>query len=350
MGCKRVTIEDVARAAGVSRQTVSRAINDQGEISPQTRSRVLRIVEELGYRPSGIARGLATHRTRTLGLVVPDVANPFFSDVARGAEQVAYAEGYNVFLCNTEEDPQRELAVLRSLEGQRVDGVVLCSSRLDDLELRSVVARHSVVVLVNRRLESEGEPDRIGVVVLDDVAGGRMAVQHLLDGGHRAVGFLAGPPASRSGRWRIEGYRAALADAGVPGSPAWMVHCPADVDGGHQAAGDLLALHPELTALCCYNDLVAVGALQACVDLGRRVPDDVAVIGFDDIMLAALVTPPLTTCRVPRYELGAQAMRLLLAQIDDCSDRADKIRPADKLRPCAEVVLQPELVVRASAP
>jgi LacI family transcriptional regulator len=316
MGRKRVTIEDVARAAGVSRQTVSRAINDQSEISPQTRARVLRIVEELGYRPSGIARGLATRRTRTLG----------------------YAEGYNVFLCNTEEDPQRELAVLRSLEGQRVDGVVLCSSRLDDRELRSMVARHSVAVLVNRRLESDGESGRIGVVVLDDVAGGRMAVRHLLNGGHRAVGFLAGPPASRSGRWRAEGYRAALADADLPGSLAWIVHCPADVDGGHQAAGDLLALHPGLTALFCYNDLVAVGALQACADLGRRVPDDVAVIGFDDIMLAALVTPPLTTCRVPRYELGAQAMRLLLAQIDGCSDS------------CAEVVLRPELVVRASAP
>jgi DNA-binding LacI/PurR family transcriptional regulator len=171
-----------------------------------------------------------------------------------------------------------------------------------------------------------------------------MAVQHLLDGGHRAVGFLAGPPASRSGRWRAEGYRAVLADAGLPGSPAWMVHCPADVDGGHQAAENLLALHPGLTALFCYNDLVAVGALQACADLGRRVPDDVAVVGFDDITLAALVTPPLTTCRVPRYELGTQAMRLLLAQIDGCSDSADR------LRPCAEVVLQPELVVRASAP
>jgi LacI family transcriptional regulator len=338
MGRKRVTIEDVARAAGVSRQTVSRAINDQSEISPQTRARVLRIVEELGYRPSGIARGLATRRTRTLGLVIPDVANPFFSDVARGAEHVAYAEGYNVFLCNTEEDPQRELAVLRSLEGQRVDGVVLCSSRLDDRELRSVVVHHSVAVLVNRRLESEGELDRIGVVLLDDVAGGRMAAQHLLDGGHRAVGFVAGPPASRSGRWRAEGYRAALADTGLSGSPAWMVHCPADVDGGHQAAGDLLARQPELTALFCYNDLVAVGALQACADLGRRVPDDVAVVGFDDITLAALVTPPLTTCRVPRYELGAQAMRLLLAQIDGCSDS------------CDEVVLRPELVIRASAP
>jgi LacI family transcriptional regulator len=338
MGRKRVTIEDVARAAGVSRQTVSRAINDRGEISPQTRALVLRIVEEMGYRPSSIARGLATHCTHTLGLVIPDVANPFFSDVARGAEHVAYADGYNVFLCNTEEDPQRELAVLQSLEEKRVDGVVLCSSRLDDRNLRTVVAHHSVAVLVNRRLEPEAEEDRIGVVMLDDVVGGRMAVQHLLDSGHRAVGFLAGPPASHSGRWRAEGYRATMTDAGLSCNPAWTIHCLADVDGGHRAARDVLAAHPELTALFCYNDLVAVGALQACADLGYRVPADLAVVGFDDILLAALVTPPLTTCRVPRYDLGAQAMRLLLDQIGGCSDG------------CAEVVLRPELVVRASAP
>jgi LacI family transcriptional regulator len=341
MDRKRVTIEDVARAASVSRQTVSRAMNDMGEISPQTRARVLRIAEEMGYRPSGIARGLATRRTRTLGLVVPDVANPFFSDVARGAEHVAYTAGYNVFLCNTDEDPQRELAVLQSLEEKRVDGVVLCSSRLDNDELRAVVARHSAVVLVNRRLGPIDRENGVGTVMLDDMVGGRMVAQHLLDSGHRAVGFLAGPPASRSGRSRAEGYRAALADAGLTYNPEWVVFCPADVDGGHRAARDLLTDHPELTALFCYNDLVAVGALHACADLERRVPDDLAVAGFDDILLAALVTPPLTTCRVPRYELGGQAMRLLLNQIDGSSDEA---------RPCDEIVLRPELVVRTSAP
>jgi len=345
----RVTMADVAREAGVSTMTVSRVVNNKGEISPATRQRVQEVIERLGYRPSGIARGLATHRTRTLGLVIPDVANPFFSDVARGAEHVAYAQGYNVFLCNTEEDPQRELAVLRSLEEKRVDGVVLCSSRLDDEELHKVVARHSTVVLVNRRLEPMGAENGVGVVVLDDVAGGKMVTRHLLDTGHRAVGLLAGPLASHSGRWRAEGYRAALAAAGAPYDPAWEIACPADVDGGRRAAAGLLAVHPELTALFCYNDLVAVGALHACADLGRRVPDDIAVAGFDDIMLAALVTPPLTTCRVPRYELGVQAMQLLLNQIRGCPDEAGQDADIGE-RSCAEVVLRPELVVRTSAP
>jgi LacI family transcriptional regulator len=330
----RVTMADVAREAGVSAMTVSRVINNKDDVSPATRGRVLDIVERLGYRPSGIARSLATRRTGTLGLVVPDVANPFFSDVARGVEHVAYAEGYNVFLCNTEEDLQREESVLVSLEEKRVDGLVLCSSRLDDSELQAVLDRYSSVVLVNRNLQDK----RISTVVVDDKAGGCLATQHLLHAGHREVGFLAGPPASRSGRQRLAGYRAALAAADVPDDPSWVRPCSPKVEGGQQTARQLLAANPMLTALFCYNDLVAVGALHACAEMGRRVPDDVAVVGFDDIPLAALVNPPLTTCRVPRYELGAQAVRLLLNQIRSYPYDAD------------HVVLRPELVIRASAP
>jgi LacI family transcriptional regulator len=335
---RRVTMSDVAREAGVSLMTVSRVVNDKGEISAATRQRVLEVIERLGYRPSGIARGLVTQRTGTLGLVVPDISNPFFSEVARGAEHEAYDESYNVFLCNTEEETQRELAVLRSLEEKRVDGVVLCSSRLDGGELRKALARHPAVVLANRRLEPADGENEVGVVMLDDIAGGRMATQHLLGSGHRAVGFLAGPSASRSGRQRAKGFRAALAAAGLPYNPDRARHCSPTVEGGRETARALLIAQPELTALFCYNDLVAVGALQACADLGRRVPDDLAVVGFDDIPLAALVTPPLTTCRVPRYELGVQAMRLLLNHINGC--------PGE----CTDIVLGLELVVRASAP
>ena len=330
----RVTIADVAREAGVSSMTVSRVINSKGDVSPATRQRVLAVVEQLGYRPSGIARSLATQRTRTLGLVVPDVANPFFSDVVRGVEHVAYAQGYNVFLCNTEEDPQRELTVLKSLEEKRVDGLVLCSSRLEEEALRTVVTWHPSVVLVNRQLEGNG----VCSVVVDDDSGGQLATQHLLQAGHRAIGFLAGPPASHSGRRRARGHRAALEAVGMGYNPAWTRPCSPGVKGGHETAHDLFVTHPELTALFCYNDLVAVGALQACADLGRSVPGDVAVVGYDDIPLSGLVTPPLTTCRVPRYELGALAVQLLLDGIEGCPSQERK------------TVLQPELIVRDSAP
>jgi LacI family transcriptional regulator len=325
---------DVAGEAGVSLMTVSRVINNKGDVSPATRQQVLDVIERLGYRPSGIARGLATKRTDTLGLVMPDVANPFFANVARGAEEEAYAEGYNVFLCNTGEDRERELAVLQSLEEKRVDGVILCSSRLNDHELQTMASHYPAVVLVNRRL-AEGEA---GMVLVDDEVGGQLTLQHLLQSGRRAVGFLAGPPASRSGQERTKGYRAALDTAGLPYNTEWVRHCSPSVEGGQKTAQELLIAHPTLTALVCYNDLVAIGALQACANLGRRVPDDLAVIGYDDIPLAALITPPLTTCRVPQYELGAQAMQLLLNQLGGYSDK----RP--------EIVLQPKLIVRTSAP
>jgi LacI family transcriptional regulator, galactose operon repressor len=329
----KVTIEDVARAAGVSRQTISRAINNRGEISPETRHRVLNIAEEMGYRPSGIARGLATRHTRTLGLVVPDNANPFFSEVARGAEDVAYSEGYRVFLCNTNEEQERELAVLQSLEENRVDGVVLCSSRLYINQLHTIVARFPASVLINRRLED----DEVGMVLIDDELGGQTATQYLIQIGHKAIGFLAGPPTSYSGKLRAKGYRNALIAAGLPDNANWIHHCFPTVEGGQQAAHELLLAQPDLTALFCFNDLVAVGVLHACADLNLIVPNDIAVVGFDDITLAGLVTPALTTCHVPRYDLGAQAMHLLLSRIQGCSSEG-----------CKEIILRPELVIRSS--
>lgn len=330
----RVTIADVAREAGVSSMTVSRVINDKDDVSSTTRQRVLAVVERLGYRPSGIARSLATRRTRTLGLIVPDVANPFFSDVVRGVEHVAYAQGYHVFLCNTGENPERELAVLQSLEEKRVDGLVICSSRLEEAELQAFVERNRFTVLVNRRLAS----DRRHSVMVDDEGGGRLATQHLLATGHQAIGFLSGPPASHSGKSRSRGYYTALETAGIPSNPSWRHPCAPDVQGGQAATRELLSAHPELTALFCYNDLVAVGALQACADLGLDVPRDVAIVGYDDIPLSALVTPPLTTCRVARDQLGGRAVQLLLENIDGCQSG------------CEPVLLQPALIIRASAP
>ena len=314
--------------------TVSRVINGKGEISPSTRRHVLDVIERLGYRPSGIARGLATQRTGTIGLVVPDVANPFFSDVARGAQDRARAAGYHVFVCNTDESPQRESSVLESLEEKRVDGLVLCSSRLQDEPLRAALEHHPAVVLVNRRLADAP----VGVIMLADDAGARSAVEHLLHSGHTAVGFLAGPLTSYSSRQRTRGYEAAMQAAGIFHNLDWVRPCSYEVKGGRETARALLSDHPELTALFCYNDLVAVGAMQACADLGRRVPGDLAIVGFDDIPMAAVVTPALTTCCVPRYELGEQAMKLLLDRINGCT--------VD----CEEVVLYPTLVVRASAP
>jgi LacI family transcriptional regulator len=331
---KRVNIADVAREAGVSAQTVSRALNNKGEISPETRQRVLQTVDRLGYRPNTLARGLVTQKTSTFGLVVPDIANPFFSEVARGAEEAAHHEGYSLLLCNAMENAAREMEALRTLEAQRVDGVILCSSRLSERDLTGMMARLPPVVLVNR----EAAGANLRSACIDDEAGAYRAVQHFLDLGRRTIAFLAGPATSHSGRRRALGYRRALTEAGLPVDPELSIDCAPDLEDGFEAARHAIAAHPAIDALLCYNDLVAVGALQALAALNRRVPEEVAVIGFDDILLAALVTPALTTLRSDRRRLGVEAVRLLLRTLSRCTDG------------CDDVMLEPELVVRASAP
>ena len=304
-----VTIKDVAEEAGVSCQTVSRAVNNKGEISAETRERVLGVVRELGYRPSSIARGLKTDRTLTIGLVVPDIANPFFAEVARGVSEVAHEAGYGVVLCNTDENAEREWAILRMLETHRVDGLVLVSSRLSDEKLEDATQRWRPVVLVNR-LQTRS-PAGVGFVLVNDADAAAKAVHHLVEREHRAIGFLGGFPESRSGLERRRGYTLAMHGAGLPTSPRWYVSCAPTVDGGRQAAQQLLADCPELTALLAYNDLVAVGAEQACRFLRRPIPESCALVGWDDIIFASYVSPPLTTLRMPKYQMGEKAMLLL---------------------------------------
>lgn len=334
MMSKRVNIADVAREADVSAQTVSRALNNKGEISAETRKRVLEIVERLGYRPNTLARGLVTQKTSTLGLVVPDIANPFFSEVARGAEDTAHQAGYSLLLCNAMENPVREVEALRTLEAQRVDGIILCSSRLSDEKFGTMLARLPAIVLVNR----ESAESDLKSVCIDDEAGAHSATQHFLRMGRRSIAFLGGPPASHSGLRRAQGYQRALSAAGMPIAQDLSVMCTPNLEGGYGAARQFLSCRPEVDALLCYNDLVAVGALQACAAQGRRVPEDIAVIGCDDILLAGLVTPPLTTLRSDKRAWGAEAVRLLLRQLAGCAGG------------CENIVLQPELIVRASAP
>src|SRR5512142_799919 len=190
----RVTMSDVARQAGVSLMTVSRVINNKGDVSSETLQRILEIITSLGYRPSAIARSLATKETTTIGLVVPDVSNAFFAEITQGVERLAYSQGYHVFLCYTEGDPRRELAVSQCCGENGVDGLIICSSRLEEEKLIDILANLPAVVLINRRLHQTVE-DTCDSVTLDDERGGWLAARHLIQSGHRQIGFLAGPPA-----------------------------------------------------------------------------------------------------------------------------------------------------------
>lgn len=328
----RVTIADVARASGVSAMTVSRVLNDRPGIRPETRARVEAAIRALGYRPSRVARSLITDRTETLGMVVPDIGNPFYPEIVAGAEEAAWQAGYSLMLCNTNENPEREARVLEMLEGARVDGVILASSRLGDDRLHPYLLQHAATVLINRYSTAP----KVGSVRVDDTYGTMRAVHYLFSQGRQRIGFLAGPEASHSGRLRRQGFIAAFETSGRAVPYEWIIPCQPLEQAGYQAAKALLAAHPEIDGLLCYNDLVAIGALEALRELGRQVPDAVALIGCDDIRLASLTTPKLTTLGVDKRALGAAAVRILLRLIEGKS--------AER-----HLTIKPELIVRESA-
>lgn len=306
-----ITLADVAQHAGVSTMTASRALNNKGDVNPETREKIRQAAEALGYRPNSLARSLATNRSTTIGLVVPDIANPFFSEIARGVEDEAHSHGYNIFLCNFDEDPQHEQAALNSLAEKQVDGLILCSSRQEESDLQTQLKDFRHCVLINRSLE-ESQP-HTAAILLDDHQGALQAACHLLNHQRRRIAFLAGPPRSRSGQKRLAGYRDSLIQHGLPFDPALVRHCQPDMHCGKQTTLQLLNTIPTPDAILAFNDLIALGAVQACLERGLRIPHDIEMIGFDDIPLAALITPTLTTLAYPKKEIGRRAMQTLLA-------------------------------------
>lgn len=335
MNKKRTTIADVARAADVSIMTVSRAVNDKPGVGPELRQRIMALAEEMGYRPNHIARGLATRQTATIGLVVPDIANPFFARIARGAEDAAFEAGYSLFLINTAEELPREQAALESLLQKEIDGIILCSSRLPSDELQESVSRFPAVVLVNRELPTP--LDNVAQLNVNDELGARLAVQHFVAQGRQRIAFVAGPATSLSGQRRFDGYRAALKAAGLGFDPELLEHCAPTTAGGSEAAGAILERRPKVDAMLAFNDLVAAGVIQACTDAAHDVPDKIAVIGFDDVPLAQVMRPQITTLHVNQPQLGRLAMQTLLATISG----EDTVMPSYQL--------DPELIVRESA-
>ncbi len=311
---QNVTIRDVARYAGVSHQTVSRVINNKSEISAKTRQKVLDAMTTLNYRPSRIAQSMNTSRTYTVGLLVPNIANPFFSNLVTGAQHYAEMRNYNIFLCHTEWQPEKEERFLESLADHQVDGLIINGSRTNEESLLNFAQQCSPIVLGGRKLTGP----RISRVGWDNDYGGQVIADYLVQQGHRRVGILAGPPTeSTMSNWlRLDAIIKALESVSIAPAPQWIVNGTMDAEGGYTAARTLLTANPDLSAIVAHNDLMAIGAMHACRELGIRVPQDCAVIGYNDIELAAMVNPPLTTVRINRYSLGQAMMQRLLQMIE----------------------------------
>jgi len=326
----RPTISDVARVAGVSLMSVSRAMNNRPGLSEETRQRILEVADQLGYRPSSVARALATRQTSTIGLVMPDVANPFFAQIARGAEDAAYENGYGVFLINTAEDTDREKAALDSLWQKEIDGAILCSPRLLLEELKPYLTRFPATVLVNRELDAS--LPNVATINVDDRLGAQQATSYLIESGRKQIAFVAGPATSISSQRRLDGYRLGLDAAQREFDPSLVEYCSPTTEGGNTAALTLLFRNLSVDAIFCFNDLVAIGVAQACTEHGMNIPLDIAVIGADDIPLASLVRPKLSTLGINQYEIGRTTIKVLIEMFDKSSAQAVVIKPELKLR------------------
>ncbi|HYM84235.1 MAG TPA: LacI family DNA-binding transcriptional regulator, partial [Candidatus Dormibacteraeota bacterium] len=306
------TIADVARRAGVSTATVSRVLNRTGRASPGTRERVLEVARELGYRPSGIARSLKLRATSTLGLIVTDIENPYFPSLVRAVEDAARAEGYAILLGNASDDPDREAAYLDLFVERRVDGVVIAASSLGERQGEWLASPPLPVVLVNTTPAGV----RLPAIASDNHAGARSGAEHLIGLGHRRIGFLAAPPSRNpDSATRIAGVRDAMSAAGLDPEGLAIATGAAVVGGGETAMAELLATRDRPTAVLAYNDLMAIGSLRAVRAMGLRCPDDVSVVGFDDLELTRYVQPALTTIAQDQARMGSLAVRALAALI-----------------------------------
>ncbi|HEY3015121.1 MAG TPA: LacI family DNA-binding transcriptional regulator [Nocardioides sp.] len=330
-----VSVKDVARAAGVSLGTVSNVLNRPDRVSEATRQRVEHAMRQLGFVRNEAARHLRAGRSKTIGFVVLDATNPFFSDVAKGAEEGAAGEDYVLFLCNTDNREDRERQYLMRLQEQRVAGILVTPFDADDPALRQLTARGIPVVCVDRMPSK----DDLCAVAVDNQLGGRLAAEHLLDLGHETIAFVGGPHSLGQVRERWLGARAAMLAAGLDETRLIRVDTEAPSVAGGRHAGERLAglrASRRPTAAFCANDLLALGLLQQSVALGFRVPDDLAIVGYDDIEFASAAAVPLTSIRQPRRELGLTAARLLLDEAENPQHRHE------------QVLFTPDLVARAS--
>lgn len=330
----RVTIKEVAKKVGVNPSTVSRVLNGDLHLSirEETRNRILEAIKEMGYSPNPIARSLRMKTSNTIGMLIPDITNPFFPEVIKGAETAASERELSLILCNTDESSAKEKNLIKFLIDRRVDGLLLFSSRLEDETISKVEKSGIPFVLVNR-----GSRSNTGAyVVVDNSLGAKLAINHLIDLGHKKIAHISGFLYTETGLERLEGYRKSLNASGLPFISEYMVEAGFAEQQGYTAMLKLLSLEDRPTAVFVANDLMAMGAMTAIMEKGLSVPEDISVIGFDDIWIAGRITPSLTTVKIPLNEMGYLSLQIIAAKIDQREILNDRIE------------LTPELIIRSS--
>ena len=333
-GIKIPTIKIVAKLAGVTPSVVSRVINQDSRLSirEETRNRILQAIKELNFRPNQIARSLRMKSTATIAMVVPDIANPFFAEIIKGAQDNAAKKEYSLILCNTDENALKEKDYIKLLVNKQTDGIILASVYIEDETIGLLQNFNIPYVLVNRTFKN----DKVSYVIVDNVYGAVHAVQHLIDLGHKKIAHISGLLYTETGLTRLEGYRKTLMKNKIDFNSDYVVESTFTEQGGYEAMLKLLRVSPLPSAVFASNDLIAFGAIDAIKEHNLSVPEDISVVGFNDIWMAKRITPPLTTVRFPLYDMGRISIEILINKIQKQNNLKDKI------------ILTPELIIRKS--
>lgn len=332
---KNVTLRDVARQAGVATATASRALDPsmQELVRPETIERVVAAAAALGYQPNSVARALKTNKTFAVGMLVSDLMNPFFPPMVRGIEDTLIKRDYNLLLGNTDDDLAREASQLDSMLARRVDGLILASAHVEDPVLKGLAETGIPVVLILRSTASNDFTS----VTADDRVGVQLAVEHLVDLGHTRIAHIAGPQRSSTGLGRRESFDYWMRQAGIEPDESLVEEASTfSIEDGARAFATLMARAKDVTAVFAANDLMAIGAYDVAADLGLQVGRDISIVGYNDIPFAGRFDPPLTTVRLPTYDMGVRAAEEILSEIDGRTESPSEVR------------LAPSLVVRSS--
>lgn len=332
----KLTIKDIARMAEVSTATVSMILNNKdGNISTETREKVLKIVKENNYILNTMARSLVTRQTKTIGLVLPDIANPFFPELARGAEDKASEAGYSIIFCNTDDDLGKEEKYINMLAEKMVDGIVFTHSAKRAGGVSPIDRADIPVILIDRDFDSSNVK---GKVLVDNLEGAYKAVRHLISRGYKKIAFITGALTSNTAKDRHAGYRKALEDSGIKYDKSYVRAGQYKSEWGLTAAKQLLDEGLDFDAVFCGNDLIAISVIKLLKSKGYSIPKDIGIVGFDDIYMASVVEPGLTTVKQPNYEMGYKAVELLV----------DVLEKSGKAAEPRTIILDTELIIRSS--
>lgn len=333
---KKITIKDIARVANVSHMTVSRALNNKPRIHEETKKRILSIAKELNYQPNYIARSLVMKRTKTLGLVITTIANPFYNELAQGIEATARGLGYNIILCCTNYDLSSERQYIEMLQGKGVDGIILSSAHMEDRNVVGLAEEGFPIVLVNRRTYHPVVKEKVDYVGVDNILGGFLAVEHLIRLGHQRIGVIGGSSDSSVGFERLEGGKKAFEVYGLDQVTDYFLDGDFLKDSGYKGGKRFLKMVEPPTAVFATNDYMALGAYQAILEESRKIPEEIAIVGFNDIEFTAMKGIELTTVGQKKFEMGALAVKTLVEKAE-----GGEVKPSTK-----EIFLKPELIIR----